>query len=451
MMPKDPNDLFEAHGIVPNAVDQNDLLQQQMPTGQDIGAMDLFQQQQQPQPLPQDQGVPQSGFQGPGALRGFADIATGMARGGQALRNAPYNIVHAFSPETAEKLASGPVGSRLFAPDIRELGQAYGITNPNTLDKLIQGAAMYGSLAAATGGRTLGAMAIGGAITGGLLEEKPLAGALTGAAGGAALGVAGPMISGAIKGIPSAFRGAKAGFRPVKTLKELYRGYNKEAIAPVVEEGVQKYATSIGKFKKSSFLESPEFAEAKEVALEYGGPQLKKYSTRLAKNPTIENADALKREINNEVATLTGKKSAGLLDTAGNDRLNSLKNLKTALKTNLSSSLSAENPQAAQEFLAAEANWAQNVHPVKTLSSMLKNMSHKTDLYTPKGANRAAENILKEYIRNPKNIPQEAAQAAQTIAQQVRNAKLLKYGGVGAAALGVGETTRRLMHMLGGR
>ena len=374
--------------------------------------------------------------------RGLADVATGIAQGGQSLRNAPYNITRTFAPKTAEMLAGGPIGRRLFAPDTNNIGGAFGVNDPNILDKLLQGAASYGPLAAATGGGSLAGVMRGGAVSGGLLSENPM----LGAAMGAGLGAVG-------KAIPAGFSLLKSGIRPAKTLKSLQGQYSEEAIKPIIEKGIGEYTSSIGKFKNEPFTDVLKFKSALGEGADFIGPKINKFGKRLVENPNLDNADLLKRKINEEVFDLLGKRAIG--DTTVGDRLSVLQDLKELLKESTVSSLAQKSPKAAEDYLAADVNWAENVHPVRVLSSIFKNMSHRLDYDSKEGVKRAIEAIQKEYIQNPKNIPSKAIETVGKMTKQYKNVKTLqqalKWGAVPAAAGIVGaEPIKKLIHLLPG-
>ena len=375
-----------------------------------------------------------------------ANIAIGFAEGGQALRNAPYNITRMFSPETAERMSKGRIGQALFAPQHNNFGPTFGINDPNILDKLIQEAAQYVPLASATGGAGLGRTIRGGAISGGLLSENPL----IGSALGAGLGAIRLPLSKALKSMPSAYKAIKQGFRPTKTLEALNEGYTEKAIQPIVEQGKQQYTNSIGKFYNKPFSGTPELESILTENKEFIGPKINKFSKKLIKNSNLENADLLKRKLNEEIYDLAGKRAVG--DTTVGDRLSVLQDLRESLKNQTVASLEQYSPEAAQACEAAEANWAQNVHPVRTLSSLLKNMSHKIDKTSAAAVKRTAEAILKEHVQNAANIPPEANIMTNKMIQQYKNAetlgKVIKYGGIAALIGGGGEATRRLLHLL---
>lgn len=255
----------------------------------------------------------------------------------------------------------------------------------------------------------------------------------------------------AAKGIgkimPKVSNAVGAGIRPTKTWKSLYNQYNDKSINPILEKGMEKYQSNINKFGNENFAYFPEFLEAKKDVETFGSRKIKKYLDNLSEKPTISNASKLKKQLNDEIY-----KPSGLLDTAGQDRLAAYENLKKELKPSLAKSLTMKNERAGQEFLDAEKYWASYVHPELTVSKMLKEMSHKTDLFSKTGANRAAETILKEYLNNPKNISKKAVTQAEKIAQQIRNIDLLKSLGIGASIGGGGVFgVKQIKNLFSGR
>lgn len=221
--------------------------------------------------------------------------------------------------------------------------------------------------------------------------------------------------------MPKASNAIKAGIRPTKTWKNLYSQYSDESMKPILEKGTEKYESNINKFGKEQFAYFPKFLEAKKDVETFGSTKVKKYLEILSEKPTIRNASKLKRQLNDEIY-----KPSTFKDTLGDDRIASYENLKKELKPSLAKSLTMKNKRAGQEFLDAEKYWASSVHPELTVSQKLKEISHKTDLFSKAGANRAAETILKEYLKNPENISKKAVIQAEKIAQQIRNLDSLK-------------------------
>lgn len=381
-MMNDPNDLFEIHGINMNQDDPNDLFQQQK-------IQQPQQQQQQPQNFIQRM---QNSFGG-GLYTGGINNMLGKFNTGMRGISSAFDTI-GIPSEISEKSGLPNLNSMIQQNPDLYIPQP---ENPSTGYKAGNFIGEYGDLL------------YGGAR---LLPY-------------AAKGIG--------KIMPKASNALRAGIRPTKTWKGLYNQYSDESINPILEKGMEKYQSNINRFGDEKFAYFPEFLEAKKDVETFGSAKIKKYLDNLSKNPTISNASKLKKQLNDEIY-----KPSVLLDTAGQDRLAAYGNLKKELKPSLAKSLTMKNERAGQEFLDAEKYWASQVHPELTVSKMLKEMSHKTDLFSKAGANRAAETILKEHLNNPKNISKKAVVQAEKIAQQIRNLDLLKNLSVGAGIGGGG-------------
>lgn len=379
------------------------------------------------------QGAPQDRAQPPSLLqsmlastgRGIGNIAIGMEEGGRAIADAPYNITKRFSPEAAKMFAHVPRGS--------SIAEVLNMTDPSMTDETIRGLAKYGPLAGAAGGASVLGSALGGGISGALLEDDPVMGAGVGAGLGAGLGTLG---GAALKVVPKVFKAVKAGIRPTKTLNSLIDKYSKEAIKPISKEGSRQYTSSIGEHMEGRFSPSVKYGETAKRADRYGSPAINDFLADIKSSSTIQNASKLKQQINKEMYSLAGKAKPGKYDPVTADRMQFLERLKKPLNNDLRTSLDKIDPTAGERFLEAEKHWAKNVHPVKTLSSIVEGGAHKIDRLSPAGAKRIAEKILKEAQGSPGSIPKDAVLAAKKIGQQYRNMKTIKKAGLLGAGLG---------------
>jgi hypothetical protein len=381
-MARDPNDLFEIHGIDINQDDPNDLFQQQQ-------RQQPQQQQQQQQDFMRRMQNSFSGGVYTGGINnalGYLNQAAEAPRGIATLLSDPSGINEILGQPTLGSLMPELPKLKISAPE-----------NPTTGYKAGNFLGEYGDLLYG-GARLLPYVAKG-------------------------IGKIMPKVSNAVV----------AGIRPTKTWKSLYNQYSDKSINPIVEKGMEKYESNIDKFGDEKFAYFPEFLEAKKDVETFGSTKVKKYLEILSEKPTIRNASKLKKQLNDEIY-----KPSTFTDTLGDDRIASYENLKKELKPSLAKSLTMKNKRAGQEFLDAEKYWASSVHPELTVSQKLKEMSHKTDLFSKAGANRAAETILKEHFNNPKNISKKAVVQAEKIAQQIRNLDLLKNLSISAGIGGGG-------------
>ena len=392
-----------------------------------------------------------------------ADVATGMAQGGQALRNAPYNITHAFAPETAERLASGTIGRRLFAPDTRDINSAFGVNNPNILDKIIQGASSYGPLAAVTGGVSPLGLIRGGTIAGGLLDENPISGALIGGALGGA-GAAIPTLGRAYKGFAQKMGSSNPlnWIKPGQIAEKLkYRAspmYKAEMRAPAEaiyneleqaaagkslyglneQEMAKKELSRLYGMKKNTggtetYLDIPpeELGLAQEGKLKGG---LEKLHDLFITNPEYKNARLLEQDLGKKIGYLNGKEKAHTLTSEEGRILEATRKARNVLKTDIEGFLEKLGPGYAQEYKLANDIYRSNVIPARNAEELLKQHINKlTGRIESKSLSNALQKATTESALEETPLPYDIL----SLSEQLRNRQLAKNaalltGGVGA-------------------
>jgi hypothetical protein len=203
---------------------------------------------------------------GTALLHGLEDIPAGMTKGGQVMHNVLAKILSNIvggaqdiggevSQETQLKIPGvqggmpSPASSKLQAalsqflkPDYTDYSSAWGLKQPNAVDKYIQSGIAYAPAAMIPGG--LGADVLGGALYGTGASPDTATGTLS----GAAAGLGGGLISKALGGaVPTAMKGLSKYLGPglAKNIGESLEGNLNDANQEAFESAKDNYARQL--------------------------------------------------------------------------------------------------------------------------------------------------------------------------------------------------------------
>jgi hypothetical protein len=431
-----------------------------------------------------------------------ADILAGLAEGGQSLRNVPYNITRTIAPETAERIAqSGWAGRHLFAPQKNDFSSTFGVNEPNILDRIIQGTASVGPLAAATGGGTLAGLMRGGAISGGLTSENPFLGATLGAGAGA-IGKAIPTIGKSLIGLSKRMGSTNPinWIRPGQTAQEIaYRAtpeflesnvapsralYNKafegtkgmgiyepqanrialnELTGSVSKEAIPDSAIKYrdipaGKLKElikqGSGKTYPEILP-EELALTReagGGGQLELMHDLFTEQPTLENAHNLQRQLGYKIGNLKGKIANKTISPAEEVILNRATRARDILKNDIHNFLERVEPGKAKPYKQATELFKNDVIPARNAADIINKHIHmpgnRVEAESLSNALKRASS-LEGLERKP--LPSELLNLNEILRKRIGNKEAAKVLGKYAAyASGLGWAgVHTLQHLMG--
>lgn len=373
-------------------------------------------------------------------MRLLGDIASGMAQGGRAIRNAPYNITNAISPETAEKIAnSGWAGKHLFAPDTRELYK-FGVNDPKFLDKLIQGGISAGPIAVLAGGPVasltksplLGAMA-GGTVSGAITdEENPLLGAALGAGLGAAGTGVGKLIN--------TFRNA----RPQTIANEFIKKYGKEGLEEIErpakqlwkkvnEAGNENIYNRISPTQRQTTAAHAKYSE--KLGKEGRFDDLRKF---FEENPNLENTHKLQSEIGAEIGDLnTAKAIEGKLSSSDWTRYRELKNIRNDLLSDINKYLESVSPELKSAYQQASKMHKDVVVPARNAAKIKRKVTSGIDQsIKPTKLSEALEKATNEEILGYKPLPEDVLTLAKKLEKNISNKRKLSIGIPSSVAIG---------------
>lgn len=390
-------------------------------------------------------------------LRILGNVASGMAQGGRALRNAPYNITHAIAPEMAENIAnSGWAGKHLFAPDTRELYK-FGINDPRILDRLIQGSASGIPLAAATGGGSLLGMMRGGALAGGLLDEET---PFLGAAVGGGLGAAG-------KGIPKLLDFAK-NMRPQKVANEFASKYGAKGLEEIEAPSKAMWEKALAPkeniyetINPNTRLTTP--AQSKYVNKIGNESEYAHLRDLFAQDPTLKNTHNLQSAVGEEIGELLKKKSIEkVLPQADRVRLHELKGIRDDLLKDINVYLDKVNPELKQTYNEASKLHREIVVPARNAAKIQSKIPRNTNETINKERLASAlenastpEKLGTIEKRGYRPLPEEVLTLRKQLEQNMKNKKKIfnPWNAVyGAGALGVPYGASHLLrHLLPNR
>lgn len=120
-------------------------------------------------------------------------------------------------------------------------------------------------------------------------------------------------------------------------------------------------------------------------AYQYYDKDLKKLHDAFAKKPTFENADELQSQLGKDIGSLQRASTKGTLDTAGLNKLSSLKEARDLLNKDQKTFLKERSPELNEQYETFKKEYKQNVVPYYSepaLSKMVKREG-ETSGFTP--------------------------------------------------------------------
>lgn len=294
-----------------------------------------------------------------------ADLLAGYAKFGNGLINAPHNIANYISPSLGAKVPG-------YLPNF-DYGKALGVNAPNMGDKLLQGAAQFAPYMLMPGG----ALAQGAAF-GATQSQNPVTGALT----GATVGKLGEVAPSAIAAIPSGIGKLTSAIQPQKYAKQIL---NTLGGGNTLEGNAQSLAQDIkgafnNRVQQGQALYQPVFDTLGDQPIYQGANQaaynslddgiinsydrnLTKLHQQFTENPTLQNAHNLQSQFGTAIRKLQSTDAKGNLSVADRNTMQGYQEAQNALRGDMNDFLNNQNPQLANQYNLATANWAQNVTP----------------------------------------------------------------------------------------
>ena len=380
-------------------------------------------QQEQPQVQQETGGNPKNI-----AMRGLADILTGVAEGGQDLRNLPYHVTHHFAPETADRIAATSIGRRLFAPETTDRSGSFGVNNPNAWDQIVQEMGRTAAPAAATGLMGINSLiargATAGALQGASESQDPLFGAALGGAIGALPGLGQSMLPGkAAKKITDLL--SEESLAKIKApSKALYdkafnesEGINiygdiKKALAGDKKVALSKLAE---KYNENEIPASIKYIDLnpKEVNVAYTKSGLKRLHNRFMENPTLQNAHELQSQLGTEVRALKAKElNTKSLDAADNAALDSYQYARKIIKNDINGFLEGKGKGLAEDYKNATLMHAKDVVPYRNAAAIMQEHTSPEEGLNQRTFSRAILKASNEKQLAKKPIPEDIRKQA---------------------------------------
>lgn len=342
-----------------------------------------------------------------------ADVLAGVATAGQGLHNAPYNIANMISPKLASYMPS---------PTNINFGQLFGVNAPNLGDKLLQGAAQYAPYM--IGGEALIpdvvksipalektpllnkyiTSAINQAPTNAIFGLTQSQNPIAGAPASTAIGAAAALAPGLPKGISFTAGKITSAVQPQKYAEQILETLgggntlegNAQSLAQDiqnafnnrVEQGKALYQPVFDALGNNSIYEGLNPAASSYQALESGllknNRDLNTLNQQFISNPTLQNAHNLQSQLGTAIRKLQASDAKQNLSVADRNTMQGYQAAQNALRSDINTFLTNQNPALANQYNLATANWAQNV--------------------TPYLENSKISQIAKGDITNPKNI-----------------------------------------------
>jgi vacuolar-type H+-ATPase subunit E/Vma4 len=322
-----------------------------------------MQQSQQEQPL-----FRPSNF----AERGLADVLAGAAQFSQGIANTPYNLAQTLgaSPKTL---------SRLPQPSNVDWSAYFGVSNPNLIDKAVQGATEYAP-AALAGGVKLVPQILAAAGHGFTHDENPFLGSAQSAAmAGAGLG--------ALKWggkTASALFGAN---RPTKLaggiLQDLGQGKNLEETGKAIADSIKNAGGYSEKINSTMYEPVNRIMRGREILPEnyYDRvsqkivddylPDVRDMHDVFIKNPTYENAHNLQRQLG--TAQRSFEKAAP--SAAEQAAYQNYRNMRQALLKDMRQTMDSTHKGLGDVYHGAATDFYENVTPYYSHPTLAKIMS----------------------------------------------------------------------------
>ncbi|NTU69259.1 hypothetical protein HGB13_00300 [bacterium] len=397
---------------------------------------------------------------GKNLLYGLGNVATGMAQGVQGMRNLPYHVTNTiFSKlgyhELAKKLAQGPIGSRMFAPDTTNLSMwEPGMLGELTrnLSSVIPSIMLTGGIGGTGRAATIAGGALGGAATAG---DSPFIGATIGGSGAA---VAPYLISGLAKGskyltnelkdIPKAFKVGKYEKLPESTIEGIRDALSEHGMTKIKEPVKKLYDSVFKGFKEHELpfanatkkqyslhdlVTEPGLAEKKVSFFDLRPSQPEAYNTKISyavnkvhERPTLNNLHNARKIISDEAIKLekVAAKKGGYLDTAEGNKLDYLTKAKSIIDNDIERFAEIVNPKAAGAFKAANRQWATDVEPYKSAQKTLWGIA---DQATPEAfAKEFTKKFASEKARQVNQLPGPIVNQVKELSKQLEDLAIAK-------------------------